>query len=145
MTRRLSRTVGTYVVALVLPVVVLACSGGGGGAEPDAAPTCPNLVIPDTCPTGAADAGGDALAPPSWKKDVEPLIERYCISCHSPGGAGDSTEDYTTYAGVKKAGTAIGGQVYKCLMPLAGAGAQPTPVERLTLITWALVCRAPNN
>jgi hypothetical protein len=142
MTRRLSRTVLTCVLALVLPVVALACSGGAG-AEPDATPTCPSLVIPDTCPTGAADA--DAPSAPSWKKDVEPLIEKYCISCHSPGGIGESTEDYSTYEGVKKAGTIIGQQVNSCAMPLADAGAQPTPAERVTLITWALVCRAPNN
>lgn len=75
---------------------------------------------------------------------MQPLVAKYCLVCHGSGGIGQSKEDFSTYQGVKKAGATIASQVQQCLMPQAGA-AQPTASERETLITWALVCRAPDN
>ena len=133
MNRRLSRWVVPFGFALALPVAIVAC-GGGGGDPVGAPPSCPTLVIPDACPS----------SPPSWKGEVQPLVAKYCYGCHGMGGVGQSKEDFSTYQGVKKAGPTIASQVQQCLMPRPGA-AQPTESERETLITWALVCRAPNN
>jgi hypothetical protein len=132
MYRRLSRLVVPFGVALASPAAIVAC--GSGGADPAGAPSCPTLVIPDACPS----------SPPSWKAEVQPLVAKYCYVCHGHGGIGQSKEDFSTYQGVKKAGPTIAFQVQQCLMPQPGA-AQPTASERETLITWALVCRAPDN
>ncbi len=99
------------------------------------------LVQPDSCPVAQADGGA---APPSWKKDVEPLFVKYCDTCHTGGGPGQSTRDFSTFEVIQQNGPTIGSQVFTCAMPQPGS-LQPTPTERETIFTWALVCRAPNN
>src|SRR5579872_4338056 len=38
-------------------------------------------------------------APMSFQKDVMPIFEKYCVSCHSPGGVGNiaASLDLTSY------------------------------------------------
>lgn len=45
----------------------------------------------------------------SFKKDVQPILHDYCVSCHSPGGRGHAKSelDLTTYEGLMK-GTKYG-------------------------------------
>jgi hypothetical protein len=97
------------------------------------------VTAPNTCPS----------PPPSWKNDVEPLIQQYCWQCHDTGGSAVNTADLSTYAGVKKNDVRILQQVHDCLMPNFGATpppmAYPTVEERNTIIAWAGVCMAPNN
>jgi hypothetical protein len=86
--------------------------------------------------------------PPSWTTDVQPLVEKYCVTCHEPGGVGISSANLTTYADVFKNRTEMLTQVYQCLMPNVDASvpppALPTAAERQTLVQW-VVCGAPQN
>ena len=142
MNRRLSRLIATWAFALASPAAVVACSAGG--TNPDGPTSCPTLVTPDVCPVAAPDGGTDAQGPPSWKKDVEPLFVKYCNPCHTAGGIGQGTKDFSTFEAIQNASSTIGTQVSGCAMPQPG-NAQPTATERETIITWALVCRAPDN
>lgn len=87
--------------------------------------------LPQSCPT----------ITPSYKSDIQPILQSYCLSCHGPNGA--AGYDMSTYARVAAQQSAILDQVYGCLMPTANY-AQPSLEQRLTLLGW-LVCNAPNN
>jgi hypothetical protein len=104
-------------------------------SSPAATPSCP--TISQSCPT----------PPPSWSKDVQPLVQNYCVMCHSPGGVGEPMADLTTYAGVYKARAEVQQQVYQCLMPNQDAS-PPAPTltsaQRETIVSW-VACNAPNN
>ena len=100
--------------------------GGAGGAG-----GCPN-DLPGSCP---AD-------PPSYQRDVVPVLERHCLSCHSSGGQ-EATQPLDTYQAVHDRRSAVLDQVYACRMPPAGEPALPVS-DRQTLLKW-LVCRAPDN
>jgi hypothetical protein len=114
-----------------------ACSSdstGGGGV-----PGCPDIQFPDQCPT----------PPPSWKKDVQPLVVEYCDSCHGNGGPAALQVPLATYQDVFDNRTRSWEQVYKCAMPNTDASlaadAFPTADQRQTMVTWLDICNAPNN
>lgn len=48
----------------------------------------------------------------SYKASVQPVLEKYCIECHKPGGEGfeKSGQDMTSYSGLMK-GTKFGATV----------------------------------
>ncbi len=106
--------------------------GGADFAVPDLAPSCPN-DLPQSCPAN----------PPSYQNDVAPIIQAYCLQCHSPGGAA-ADRPFIDYAHVQAQLMMILDQVYACNMPPADAGLHMTEQQRLTLLTW-LVCGGPNN
>ena len=120
----------------------LACQQGDPASpavEPGAGPA-----------SDAADAGCLADLPPScpspeptFDADVQPVIARTCVPCHSPGGVAATPFDFTTYGGVAGARGSVLGVVGSCTMPPPGA-AMPTPAERDSLLAW-LVCGAPQN
>jgi hypothetical protein len=126
---------------LIPPVagLVLAAACSSGSSSGPQAPSCAGVVVPDACPSPA----------PSWKNEVEPLIERYCWQCHANGGIDQAQIDLSTYAGAKKYAVTMLQQVDQCLMPNFGATpppmAYPTVEERNTIIAWAGVCMAPDN
>jgi hypothetical protein len=98
-----------------------------------------------TCPTVSTDC---PQPPPSWSKDVQPLVQTYCVSCHSDGGLGESLADLTSYTNVFKNRTEVLQQVYHCYMPNQDASTPPPPVltadQRETIVAW-IACNAPNN
>jgi hypothetical protein len=111
-------------------VTVGACSN-----SPPAASTCP--TVSSDCPA----------PPPSWSKDVQPLIQSYCVMCHQPGGSGYSLADLTSYTSVFRSRAAITFQVSQCLMPNQDASPPPpqlTTAQRETIVSW-VGCMAPNN
>lgn len=117
--------------------VVGACSSSSTSTlQP---PSCQGVAAPDTCPMPA----------PSWKNQVEPLIEKYCWQCHADGGIDYPAIDLSSYVEVKKLAVTVLQQVDQCLMPNFGATpppkAYPTVEERNTILAWAGVCMAPNN
>ena len=101
-----------------------ACGGGGGGS-------CPN-DLPGACPS----------TPPSYARDISPVISGRCFPCHAPGGQ-EQVKPLTTYQQVFDQRGPVLDQVYHCRMPLSGAP-QLTAGERAQLLTW-LVCNAPDN
>ncbi len=113
-------------MAGVLGAAMVACSDPA--ASDAGAGSCP-MQMPSGCP--------------SWTNDVQPIINARCVACHMPGGAGSSKFDYTTYEGVRKAGTDLAVRVESCAMPPADA-APLTPIERGTLFSW-VECDSPSE
>jgi hypothetical protein len=131
MNRRFSRCVIACCVASAW-IALLACSGTSAPTDPS--PVCPNLPLPDACPSPA----------PSWKTDVQPLFAKYCDVCHTNGGPGQVTRNFSAFQVIENDHGTIGTWVAQCKMPMPGSP-QPTLAERLTLVTWALTCQAPDN
>jgi len=108
----------------LLVLVALAACGSDGGA-------CP-AEQPASCPTPA----------PGYANDVAPLLDTYCVTCHSPTGV-DPGKPLDTYAHVFERRSEVLTQVNACRMPPAGE-MQPTDDERATILAW-LVCGAQDN
>jgi uncharacterized membrane protein len=113
-------------------MLAVACSGGSSGADPAQA-SCPNAGDPP-CPS----------PPPSYKADIQPIIEKHCYGCHGPGGVEVSSINLTTYAEVARRKSDINVQVTMCRMPQPDAG-QLTLEEMTTFTEWLGPCSAPDN
>lgn len=108
--------------------------GGGAGTSVSGAggsSNCPD-DLPESCPSPA----------PGWAKDVAPVIEARCSSCHVQGGAA-ADKPFTTHAQVFSRKGSVLNQVYACKMPPEGATPLST-AERLAIESW-LVCGAPDD
>lgn len=100
----------------VLPLAALLASGCGGSEEPtpeaEATPTAAAAPTPTATATALPPAA-------TWYRDVQPLVQRSCLRCHTDDGVGPG--DFSTYDGayplapIMAAFTAIG------LMPPAAA------------------------
>jgi len=131
-------------VALALLVVACADPAGNDPNLPDDEPLdatsttttaaqC-EAVLPKTCPT-----------PPSYAHDIQPLMARTCVPCHSAGGVA-SDRNLTTYKNIQRLETTVLVQVDHCLMPPADAGpdAALSLADRSELLQW-FVCGSPDN
>jgi hypothetical protein len=124
----LPHTVG----AVALCGLATACSSGGSSDDPPAQASCPDLSAV-TCPA----------TPPSYKTDVQPILQNRCYGCHGPGGVEVASVNLTDYADVQRLRGDVVFQITTCVMPPADAG-QPTAAERTTVDEW-VQCNAPNN
>jgi hypothetical protein len=104
----------------------------GAGSNPRGV-VCPP-ALPESCPQT-----------PSYSMDIEPILQRTCLSCHAPGGVA-ADRDLTTYKNFRRLETTNFVQVNACLMPPADAGpdAALSLDERTELLQW-FVCGSPNN
>ena len=115
---------------LVALLAIEACSGGApasAGCPANAGATCPS-------------------SPPSWKADVQPIVESRCGPCHLAGGVETKVPhplDYSTYDGVHANYSTMDLVVSNCLMPPGDAGAL-TAEQSQTLLEW-FACGAPDN
>lgn len=88
------------VIVLCGGVTLVACDGGAANA-------------PGAMATKAVDAQPDGGGPPTWHRDVAPLLARHCVSCHGGGGVGpfalntydDARPRHLAIASVTAAGT----------------------------------------
>src|SRR5579863_5761788 len=57
------------------------------------------LMLTALMPVAASPASAQTAATVSFQKQVMPIFEKYCVSCHSPGGVGHiaSSLDLTNY------------------------------------------------
>ena len=111
------------------------------------------LLIVSACgssPAAPDDAGGGGpdLTAVTWTTFAQPFFQKYCVSCHQPGGQA-SLQDFNQFSvvqanaptircGVAPAGmtqTGCGASPAAGQFPL-GSGPHPTDGERLTLISW---------
>ena len=111
-------------IAAAAQAFALGCSSG-------APATCPN-DLPASC----------AATPPSYARDVAPILASKCVVCHGPGGV-ESNRDLSSYDHVHALRSSVLNQVHACAMPPADGEALTAP-ERATLLGW-LVCSAPQN
>jgi mono/diheme cytochrome c family protein len=112
-------------------VAAVASALGCSSQSTPSASACPN-DLPVAC----------AATPPSYARDVAPILAAKCVVCHGPGGV-EATRDLSTYDHVHTQRSSVLDQVHACMMPPAG-GEALTAAERATLLGW-LVCGAPQN
>lgn len=89
----------------------------------------------DGYPAGAvvADPVKDPVDVVSFEGDIKPLIDNYCVGCHSPGGKRPGS-DFTTWEGVEKFKAGVVAKVLDGTMP---KGAGPLSVSvRQTFQDW---------
>jgi hypothetical protein len=118
-------------VAACVALAALAACTSSDGSSSSSGSTCPE-DLPAMCPA----------SPPSYAKDVAPVIQGSCGPCHAPGGR-QASRLLTDYADAfANRGPALN-QVHACRMPPRDA--PPLTAEgRKILLEW-LVCGAPNN
>lgn len=81
-------------------------------------------------------------SPPSYQRDVAPIIARECSACHYAGST-IAKGVFSTYEQLQSGRGSVLDEVYACKMPVAP---EPplTSADRSTLLTW-IECGGPNN
>jgi uncharacterized membrane protein len=115
--------------AVLAAAAVIACSSSPNDPADAGGSTC---VSAPACPAGGA---------PSYKTEIQPILQAACIPCHSPGGT--AGYDESSYSDVYNQFGAILSQVAICVMPPVN-GPQLTDAQRVALTAW-LKCGAPDN
>lgn len=72
-----------------------------------------------SCDTRTYDeiGSGGAVTHPTYTKDIKPVMDNYCVSCHNANG---SSPDLTTYDGVKNDAEAVYNAINNGSMPQGG-------------------------
>jgi hypothetical protein len=109
-----------------------ACDPWGSASVLDATANCPN-DLPPSCPS----------AVPSFSRDIQPLMQGQCGTCHSATGTAPD-HLFLTYTDAFSQRSAFLNQVYSCKMPPPDAVEGFSVHSRELVLTW-LVCNAPNN
>lgn len=125
---------------VVLPILLLAACPAA--APPAEAPpreykkpvsnvdTC-RLQKPSVC-TGP---------PPSYARDVSPILQKRCLACHANNGMAADDHDFSRFATLQAQRSQVVTQVGGCGMPPT----QPLQAEEAdVLLKWA-ICGAPQN
>lgn len=138
MIARVLRTI--LVPAMAIAAAVAGCSGGSASAVDDAGTACTPVTPPATCPS----------PPPSYSSQISFIVADFCSEpqCHG-SSAGVSVHDFTTYNGIFADRLTFAREAALCPsssmgMPPTGYP-QPTEAQRMALVAWAGICKAPNN
>jgi mono/diheme cytochrome c family protein len=129
--------VGAIVVAAASAFVAIGACSDKSPASPDSGTDSGGIVdcpddIPAACPA----------SPPTYAKDIAPVIQGSCATCHTPGGR-QPDRLLTNYDEVFAQRGVVLTQVNACRMPPRDA--PPLSAEaRKALLAW-LVCGAQNN
>jgi mono/diheme cytochrome c family protein len=107
--------------ALALSAFVAGCGGGGGGG---------GSSLSEASDTTALETPPPAI---SWHSAAEPLIQRYCVACHTEGGVAPFPLD--TYQQVYGKRSAMAFVLEADTMPPLGY-ADLKPTEADTLLQW---------
>jgi hypothetical protein len=130
--------------ASLLVAATAACTGGDGSSSSSSSSSSSGATSGSG---GIADCPDDVPAacppsPPTYAKDIAPLVQASCATCHAPGGR-ESSRLLTDYAHVYAQRGAVLLQVNACRMPPRDA--PPISAEgRKALLAW-LVCGAKND
>ncbi|HEY4117656.1 MAG TPA: hypothetical protein VGM56_07365 [Byssovorax sp.] len=116
---------------LFLAAAIVAACAALGLAACSSNASC-SASVPTTCPSSA----------PSYAKDVAPLVQTYCGSCHAAGGQ-EADTPLTSYTELSARASDVEGEVGSCDMPPSDE-AQPTDAERALILDW-IVCGAAND
>jgi hypothetical protein len=140
-------------VGACLGVSLLGACSTGGPASPrletefgeDAGTDA--LALPDVALAVACPDAGYPSCPtplPSWKTQVQAIVDTSCSPCHFNGGTGTGNGfDYSTSEGLRHGLTIALTNVHTCVMPPSGA-APLSMADWETLLEW-LGCGAPDN
>jgi hypothetical protein len=115
----------------VLLVALLACSGTV--TRQDLAPSSPRHASADSTGTPPPPCTTDR---PDYEAEVAPLVERYCTSCHSPGGDAGDEHDFTDLQLLRSQHKLVSARLRVHSMPPT-TSPQPSEEERARLRRWA--------
>lgn len=77
-----------------------------------------SAVIIYSCDTRTYDEiGGGAVAHPTYEKDIKPIMDNYCVSCHNANGP---SPDLTNYTDVKNSAESVYSEILSGDMPQGG-------------------------
>jgi uncharacterized membrane protein len=107
------------------PIVLGACAS----QDPAPKPFVCNVTAPTECPD-----------PMPRYADVEPIIARRCVTCHSDTSTGPWP--LTTYQDVVDWWDVIRGEVLRCSMPPPDSGQSLTSGESQLILEW-IRCNSP--
>lgn len=110
-------------------LIAAACAGVGGPADTAAAPA----AVPAWAP---ARTEPDCPATRVTRAQARALVDRYCVSCHSPDGAAGADYDFRSDAAIDARHRNIEAKLGSRAMPPPEA-LQPTEAERAALRCWA--------
>jgi|SRR6185369_1887551 len=108
---------------LVSALLAGACAGTRTGVAP--ATSAP-----------AASAGASCALEPVTTTEARSLVDKYCVSCHSPTGAAGEDYDFRGDAAIVARRRSIEAKLRLQVMPPPNAP-QPSAAERSTLRCWA--------
>ena len=116
---------GYFELLLASALLAGACAGVRGAAAP-------------TTPVNAAstDVEASCTARPIPTAEVRPLVDRYCVSCHSPDGAAGEDYDFRSDPAIAARRGNIEAKLRLHVMPPPTAR-QPRDAERALLRCWA--------
>jgi uncharacterized membrane protein len=117
---------------------VSGCSDDSQPDPPDMAGAAGASACPSDLPSNTACASGL----PSYEREVAPIIEQRCATCHYPGNT-QSEDVFADYDDVYSIRQTVLTRVYSCAMPPDTAPSL-TLEERRALLRW-FVCGAPDN
>ena len=122
---------------MVLPIVVAlaAC-----GAALDPAPPSASAKA-GAC--GRQKPAGCVGTSPSFARDVAPILERRCLSCHANGGMAADDHDFSRFATLHAQKDAVLAEVGECAMPPSQAPPLQ-PDEADAILRW-VACGAQQN
>jgi hypothetical protein len=94
-------------------------------------------------PTNAPQAPPCAGAAPSYRNDVAPLLQHYCLGCHTADGDAGEDHDFSRYPVLHAQRQLLQQELEALAMPPRDQP-QPTAQERRLLARWAC-WGAPDN
>ncbi|MES1177278.1 MAG: hypothetical protein ABUL62_23350 [Myxococcales bacterium] len=131
-----------HYVELLLASALLVGACAGVQAT-DGTPLAPTAIgTPAEAPSATAKAepshaGSGCPAEPIALSEARPLVDKYCVSCHSPSGAAGEDYDFTSDGAITGRRRNIEAKLRLHVMPPPNAHPQPSDAERMTLRCWA--------
>jgi uncharacterized membrane protein len=116
-------------------------SGCAGDSQPDP-PDMAGAAGDGACPSDLPSDAACASEVPSYAREVAPMIEQRCATCHYRGNT-QSEDVFAEYGDVYSSRQTVLTRIYSCVMPPEGAPPL-TPEERRAVLQW-FVCGAPEN
>ena len=85
---------------------------------------------------GSTDVTASCPLTPMTTAEARPLVDKYCVSCHSPDGAAGEDYDFRGDPAILARRSNIEAKLRLHVMPPPGAR-QPSDAERAVLRCWA--------
>jgi hypothetical protein len=121
---------------------LVGCAGAATPGNPDNGANASTQEDLGTCSPIDASAGAACSEPgPSFAKDIAPLLDRDCNTCHTPGSL---LWPLVGYENVRDWSYSILLDVDGCRMPPADGGTTLSSTDRSLLLAW-IACGANNN
>jgi hypothetical protein len=119
--------------ALFLVIGLAACAASMPPEPKPSKMAAAEPARPDAC--AVARVTTCDVAPPTYERDLRPVLERRCFSCHAGDGAAAEEHDWSRYAVAFAQRRAIADQIAECGMPPPKAP-RPSKEEAELILRW---------